>query len=442
MKYNLLQIKEKIGEQAILSIARESGFEMRKPRKIDGLSFLVGFFMMMEHGKTGLSDWARYIGRLTHQFVSKQGLQKKLQFRQEAYARNLLTHVVKQTTRGWGHKDIALFKLFNKVFIEDSTCLGLPRNLSAFYPGPHSKTHGECATARVQLRINLLDDSYEGIAVESYRNNDQSFAHRIVEVLQAGSLVIRDQGYFVLSAFKAIMEKEAFFLSRLRPGTNIYDKDTGEKLDLLGLLKQLKKEGKQVLDKDVLLGSECKLPVRLVAVEAPNEIRKIRQNKARKDRSAKAAHSEVYMELLGWTIFITNVNREVWSFKEIIRAYNYRWRIEIVFKCWKSKFKVDKFFDDKKHISPPRVIITIYMMLIWLTMTLGWYGIFVQRVYEKKGVFLSILKFSDFIKERFWDVILAGNIDEFIEELARYYSYDKRKSRPHYLELLYDNSLS
>ncbi|MGH1435334.1 MAG: IS4 family transposase [Lewinella sp.] len=442
MKYNLSQIKEKIGEQAILSIAKESGFEMRTPRKIDGVSFLLGFFMMVQLGKIGLNDWARQIGRLTQKLVSKQGLQKKLQFRQEAFVRSLLAHVVKQTTRGWGHKDIELFKHFNKVFVEDSSCLSLPRNLSAFYPGPHSKKHGKCATARVQLRMNLLDDSYEGIDVESYRDNDQSFAHRIMEVLQAGSLVIRDQGYFVLSAFKAIMEKDAFFLSRLRYGTNVYDEETGEKMDLLGLLKQLKKEGKQVLDKKILLGSKHKLPVRLVAVEVPNEVRKIRQHKASNDRNTKAAHNELYMELLGWTIFITNVEREVWSFKDIIRAYRYRWRIEIVFKCWKSKFNVDKFFKGKDYVCPPRVIITIYLMLIWMTLTLGWYGIFVQRVYEEKRVFLSLLKFADFIKERFWEVILEKNPDKFIEELARYYCYDKRKSREHYLESLYENLLS
>ena len=436
MKYNISQIKEKIGEQAILSIAKASGFELRAPRKIDGVSFILGFFMMIQMGKTSLNDWARYIGRLTQQLVSKQGLHKKFQFRQEAFVRSLLAHVLKEATTGGGHKDIALFKSFVKVLVEDSTCLSLPRNLSALYPGPHSKTHDECATARVQLRMNLLDDSYEGICVQSYRNNDQSFAHQIVQALQAGSLVIRDQGYFVLSAFKAIMEKEAFFLSRYRYGTNLYDPQTGEKMDLLGILKELKKKGEQVLDKEVLLGSEYKLPVRLVAVEAPNEIRKIRQNKARKDRNAKAAHSEVYMELLGWTIFITNVKREVWSFRDIIRAYRYRWRIEIVFKCWKSKFNVDKFFDDRRNISPSRVVITIYMMLIWLTIALGWYGIFVQRVYERKGVFLSLLKFADFIKERFWEVIMTRKPDEFIEELARYYCYDKRKSRQHYLELL------
>ncbi|MEZ4985365.1 MAG: hypothetical protein R2795_10070 [Saprospiraceae bacterium] len=66
----------------------------------------------------------------------------------------------------------------------------------------HSKNEGQCATARVQLRINLKDNSYQNIQVNSFRDNDQSFAHQILDVLEEGALVIRDQGYFVLSVFK------------------------------------------------------------------------------------------------------------------------------------------------------------------------------------------------------------------------------------------------
>lgn len=443
MKINLEQIKRKIDEQQISAIAKSSGFQMRDPKKISGFSFFLGFCMMVQLGQTGLRDWAKSIGRLTKVLVSKQGLQKKLQFRHEAFAQQLLGHVLKQCTVSNGHQRIALFEPFKRVYIEDSTCLGLPRNLSSFYPGPHSKSHGECATARIQLRLELLSESYEGVFVGSYRENDQSFANRIVDILTAGCLVIRDKGYFVLAAFRAIMEKKAFFLSRLRFGTTVFDAQTGERMDILKELKALKKTGGQVLDKEILLGSKEKLAVRLIAIEAPEQIKRIRQHKARTDRSAKAAHSKEYIQLLGWTIFITNVGKETWGYRDIIRAYRYRWRIEIVFKCWKSKFNLDRFFEGQQTVSPPRATITIYLMLTWLTLTMGgWYGYFVQRVYEEKKKFLSMLLFADFVKERFWEILLASNLDVFIDELARYYSHEKRKSRKCYLELLYEINLS
>ena len=443
MKIKLEQIKRKIGEQQINAIAKSSGFQKREPRKVTGYSFFLGFCMMVQLGQTGLRDWAKSIGRLTQKLVSKQGLQKKLQFRHEAFARQLLGFVLKQCTASNGHQGVALFAPFKEVYVEDSTCVGLPRNLSSFCPGPHSKTHGECATARIQLRMELVSESYEGVFVGSYRENDQGFAHRIVEILTAGCLVIRDKGYFVLAAFRAIMEKKAFFLSRLRFGTTVFDAQTGEKMDLLKELKALKKAGRQVLDKEILLGGKEKLPVRLVAIEAPEEAKRMRQHKARTDRSAKAAHSREYIQLLGWTIFITNVNKETWGGRDIIRAYRYRWRIEIVFKCWKSKFNLDKFFEGRETISPPRAAMTIYLMLAWLTLTMGaWYGYFVHRVYEEKKKFISMLLFADFVKERFWEILLTSDLDVFIGELARYYSHDKRKSRKCYLEFLYEINLS
>ena len=443
MKYNLEQIKQKIGEQEILRIAQQSGFQKRKPRKIDGVSFVLGFFLLVQMGKTGLKDWAKSIGRLTGHLVSKQGLQKKLQFRHEAFARQLLSWAVQQSAHKDGHKQIDLFKVFSHVYLEDSTCLGLPRSLAPFYPGPHSHTHESCATARIQLRMELLSETYEGIWLESYRNNDQSFAPRIVDILSPGCLVIRDMGYFSLACFRAIMGKMSFFLSRWRYGTKVFDPKTQEDLDLVKQLRLLKKKGKQVLDREVLLGKKEKLSVRLVAIEAPLKIARARRYKAKKDRSAKAAHSKAYMELLGWTIFITNVGEQTWGPKDILKAYRFRWRIEIIFKCWKHKLNLDKLFDGKGLLTPPRVTITIYLMLVWLTLTVGtWYSYFVHQVYQQKQKFLSVLMFADFVRERFWELLLAKQYHPFIDELARYYAHEKRKSRKCYLEFLYESKLS
>ena len=443
MKISLEQIKRKIDEQAIIELAESTGFQLREPKKIDGFNFCISFFSIFQNGKIGLEDWAKQLYRFTSETVTKQAVQCKLQFRHEPFALQVLNYFLKVAALNYKRLKTNLFEAFTKVVVEDSTCFKLPRNLSSFFPGPHSKTHGESATARIQLRMDLLGDSYEGVYLKNYRENDQSFAHEIVDELEGGELVIRDQGYFVLSAFRAIAEKKAFFLSRLRYGTNVYDPESGQEIALLQQLKAAKRAGEKVIDKDVLLGSEEKLPVRLVAVEAPEETLRRRQRKAKKERNTKANHSREYMQMLGWTIFITNVGKDVWGFKDIIKAYECRWRIEIIFKCWKSKFNLDKFFKDFQSMSIPRAIITIYLMLAFLTLTIGsMYGYYVQRVYEEKKKFLSPLKFCDLIKERFWELFLAEDPDVYIKELARYYSYEKRRSRPCYLEKLYENLLT
>ncbi|RMD96269.1 MAG: IS4 family transposase [Bacteroidetes bacterium] len=443
MKISMRQIKRKIGEQSINELAKSTGFQLREAKKIDGCSFFLGFIQMNQNDDTALNDWAKHIYQINGHDVSGQGVQKKLQFRHEPFAQQLLDYVLKKAALQNRGPETALFKAFSKVLVEDSTCLSLPRNLSSFFPGPHSRTHDECATARIQLRLDLLSDSYDGVYVSSYRENDQSFAHQIVNELKGGELVIRDQGYFVLSAFREIIERNAFILSRLRYGTNVYDPESEQEIDLLKQLKAAKKAGKKVFDKKVLLGSEEKLPVRLVAIEAPKETLRRRRYKASKERNKKANHSSDYMQLLGWTIFITNVGEELWSYKDLIKAYEYRWRIEIIFKCWKSKFNLDKFFEGRQSISPPRATITLYLMLAWLTLSIGsMFGYYVQRVYEEKQKFLSLWKFCDFAKERFWELFQAKDIDSFIDELARYYSHEKRRGRPSYLENLYEIILS
>ena len=88
-------------------------------------------------------------------------------------------------------------------------------------------------------------------------------------------------------------------------------------------------------------------------------------------------------------------------------------------------------------MSPPRVTITLYLALTWLTLFFAkWYSHFVYRVYETKQKYLSIMKFADFVKEHFLEIIKEPDLEIFVNHLAYYYSHDKRK-RPNYLELLY-----
>ncbi|MEZ4985688.1 MAG: hypothetical protein R2795_11735 [Saprospiraceae bacterium] len=78
------------------------------------------------------------------------------------------------------------------------------------------------------------------------------------EVLEEGALVIRDQGYFVLSVFKKSSRRKHSSCPVYVLGQNVYDGQTGEKLDLLKLLSECKKEGKKVLDINVLLVAQTK----------------------------------------------------------------------------------------------------------------------------------------------------------------------------------------
>ena len=442
MNINIEQVKKKISKLPIEELAKTSGFQKRKPKKIDVRSFVIGFFLQCQTGKWSLNHLAIKISLLIGQPVSKQSVDKKLSFRHEAFAKQLLAYVIKEQAKAALKidKSIDLFCRFNKVFVQDSTCLNLPRNVAEFYPGAHSPIGKENATARIQLCIELLEDSYQYIDLKSFRDNDQGASSDILPLLNEGDLLIRDMGYFSLSTFKSAMEKKAHILSRLRYKVNIYDVQSKKKLDLAAILKHLEQGGTQVLDQEVLVEQKAQLKLRLVAIKAPDKIAKARIAKAKKDRRSTANHDEAYYELLGWTIFVTSVEEQTWTFKDILKAYQFRWRIEVIFKCWKQYLGLDKLFDNKASLSPPRVTMTIYLNLVWITIAFcKWYNFFAVKLYQNKQKFISILKFADFVKEHFCLIISADNLEQFIDLVEYFCTYDKRKKSQNYLQLLYES---
>ena len=46
---------------------------------------------------------------------------------------------------------------------------------------------------------------------------------------------------------------------------------------------------------------------------------------------------------MGWNIFLTNVPRAVWPAKALAPLYRLRWRIEMIFKAWKSHLGLRQF---------------------------------------------------------------------------------------------------
>jgi hypothetical protein len=150
-------------------------------------------------------------------------------------------------------------------------------------------------------------------------------------LLRPGDLLIRDLGYFVLSVFAAIIERGAFFLSRYQYGTSLLDPCTHRPIPLA---KVLKKQG--FFDAHVLLGAEARVPVRVVAVPVPDAVANLRRRKLRQNRDQSLNPSKEHFFLLGWNIFITNVGAEVWPAKQLPVIYRLRWRIETLFKAWKS----------------------------------------------------------------------------------------------------------
>jgi IS4 transposase len=82
-----------------------------------------------------------------------------------------------------------------------------------------------------------------------------------------------------------------------------------------------------------------------------------------------------YYRWLQYNIFITNVEASVLSAPEIAEAYKVRWQIEILFKSWKSGFKLQRILHHG-CTNIHRVNATIYLLLMFICLVM-------QKVYMK-----------------------------------------------------------
>ncbi|MDP2036477.1 MAG: IS4 family transposase [Ignavibacteria bacterium] len=402
-------IEQKLNKISLEKLSKESGFSKRKAKKIRAKDFLSGFFMMA-HSRESHSyrNWAIKIGWLIKERVSKQALCKKMRQTQITFLNKVLSSLIEDTlevkSNDW-HKEKP--KMFKNIIIEDSTCIQLNDKLKESYPGNgYQNNNNKTAILKIQAAYNITRQKFIRFDITSFRDNDQGYSPKIVGILKRGDLVIRDLGYFVLNVFQKLNKEGIFFISRMKRGVNIFSREEEIVIDLA---KMLKKRGK--LDIEVFLGEKEKLPIRLIALPVEEKTANERRRKAKTNRDQRHPPNKECLYLLGWELFITNVEKEILSPTDIAALYFIRWRIEIIFKSWKSYFKIIAVPKDANKI---RVESYIYCMLIFITLfQVHFYNYYLARTSKKE---ISLLRLMQFITTNIDFFFMNALRDKFISE--------------------------
>ena len=440
---NMSPISEKLSSYPIETIEELHDFNLRSDAKVRLSNYLSGFFESISSGHS-LRVWADHISGYLPEgvCVTKGGLHKRLGPRQLACVAAMLQHSLQSGLTDLHSQSLSSgwFQSFGKVYVEDSVCMKLNKALSESFPGSHS-SKGPTSTARLQVRMNLQDLSYEHFSLHSYRANDQKYSGDIVPVLQAGDLVLRDLGYWSLEVFRQIMAKDAYVLSRYKPGVNLYEAGVSEALDLVEKLKQIERRGGNYWQSKVEVGKEARLPMRIVALKCSKEVKEKRVAKAQKDRHQKTNHDHTYYELLGWTIFLTNVPKEVWKPHEILLIYGFRWHIEMVFKVWKSQFELQKVLTKAqiKKANHLKIFIHLFLLYVLLFYT-PYYRSYAYEIYQQHRRLLSGFLFAEFLKKNLHQLIdaqLKGQHQHIIRRLMQTALCEQRQLRKYQLEILF-----
>ena len=130
-----------------------------------------------------------------------------------------------------------LLDRFQSVCLQDSSTVGLPDALQEHWRGCETWTdHGGKAALKIQVRFDLGRGAIR-LRLEQGRDSD----HRTplqTEEIEAGSLHLRDLGYFDLDVLQQMAEKGAYFISRVQDNTALLQPD-GERIEVAKYSRQV-----------------------------------------------------------------------------------------------------------------------------------------------------------------------------------------------------------
>jgi hypothetical protein len=422
-----IQLREKLYQLPLNHLASKYGFMKRDPQKISPINFLLSLFIMILTGSNSLSSFATTIGLIGGFTLSKQAVAKRITDHLVNFLKALLAHSLSFTIQSESeplYQNIT--SKFKRILIHDSTSIKVNSKLSTYFPGSKNQSQKPIAIVKIQAIFDLLSETFCEFSLSPYTRNDQTAGSDIIDILKPDDLVIRDLGYFVLKNLKKIHNKSAYFISRLKYGIALFTSDAKTRLNLLNELKNHSK-----LDINIFLGVSEKLPARLIAIPVSEQVASMRRRKSRRD--CRSNPSKEHLALLGWNIFITNVHCSI-NKEEIVKLYNCRWRIETIFKSWKSHFNITNVPD----ASVIRVRSFIYANLIFITLFQT--HVFVElykRIMKENRKQLSLLKVSRFFKNQIWAIILYAQQFHIIQEQILYQcKYESRCQRTNYTQMI------
>jgi hypothetical protein len=420
------------GKDYLLDVALASNFYKRSPRKIDACSMLGAICSEATKGSPSCNDLAASI-ESSHpgQGPSRQAVHLRMGDPLHAFIHRILEDLIARKISGaTAHPHIPndhdrQFIGYGRVLVQDSTIIELPAHLFEEFSGVSNANSTVC-NARIQATYDLLAQRLIGFSIDPYSKNDLSAAPELP--LEAGDLVLRDRGYLLPNEIQRHLQAGADCIYRHKTGTTYLDPESGKPIDLP---KMLHENGN--LDILVLLNNEKRTPVRLVSAPVDEQTANLRRRKAKKEAHGHNP-SKAVLELMDWTILLTTIAQTKADFCTLHAIYGLRWRIEVIFKAWKSHMK----FGNLHRVSKTQMLILLKVRLFLITCSTNiLHRALESCLWKKHQRRISLLKLIGFLAATPANLLRAlaslGRNDSentgFHNALLRYCCYDRRKRK-------------
>lgn len=410
--------------ECLEAMARDVGYTRRRARGIPADVLLEAVLEAAAQGTPSANDLAARIAKSTGHQVSRQAVSERLHTPAVQLLAQLLARVFTTQLSRPETGPLAQPSWVKRCLLQDSTIVALPVRLFAGFSGVANGAQRTCH-ARIQCVYDLLAGGFVDFVIDPYSKNDLTAAPELE--LRAGDLVLRDRGYLSYAEVQRHLAAGAHCIYRHKFDATYLDPLTGQPLDLTA---QLERTG--TLDQEVCLNNPERTRVRLVALPVPEEVANRRQQKLKQETKGHRP-SAALLHQQRWTIFLTTIPATLAPIATLIALYALRWRIEIIFKTWKSSLS----FAVIHQVSEAQLRIFLTARMIRATVC-------AQFIYQPASSWLrrhaqkllSLLKLFRYLAQNPEQipVLLAALAQPTISAaimatLARYCCYDRRRRR-------------
>jgi Transposase DDE domain len=341
---------------------------VQRTSKLTGAAFAQALvFGYMANPRASLSELAQ-AAAAAGVSISPQGMEQRCTEDAAIFLEQLVAAAV-QTLIDADATLVPLLARFSAVVLLDATTIVLPDALGDWWPGCGGSSETNASAAlKVHVRYDLLHGGLTGLVLTDGRTHESTTPLQTAP-LPAGALRVSDLGFFDLDVFAQVSAQDAYFLSRLKHGTGLFDL-AGKRLELRQVLR-----GALLVDWAVQLGVQQHLPARVLAVRVPPAVaaqrrRHLRAQAAKQGRTPSAEA----LALADWTVLVTNAPTDLLTIQEALVLLRARWQVELLFKLWKQH----GLLDESRSRRPWRVLTEIFAKLLgllvqhWVVLTGCW----------------------------------------------------------------------
>lgn len=378
LRYLIKNLKDVFNTNEINKIAKDTNFVQRKSN-ITATNFLIfNIFHGSDICSTSLSQLASKYDSLFDTPVSKQALDKRFNKYSVEFMKKIFNKIMHNQNITLKNLEGALHLHFNRVIINDSTSFILPESFKEDFPG--SGGVASSSAIKIQLQYELLSGSFMRIDVFEGIKHDAEYLNVMEKDKELKDLKLADLGYLKIDYLANIDKSGASFISKIKCNTALYMKNPNPeinkhgkikksseyiKIDILELAKPLA-QGETIELKDIYIGSKKELKSRLIVTKLTEE-NKIKREITHKEniRKKRATLNPKKIGFNSINAYITNVSSEILAPTQVHDLYTLRWQIEIIFKIWKSIFKINNV----KKVKMERFECFLYGRLIALLLS-------------------------------------------------------------------------